>query len=202
MKRLSQIAVIAALTLGWSVAYAQSATHQTGDYPAQRFGEQGQLAISSDAALSIRDTSISHGDSALTIELAPAFDYFAVKGVSVGGFVSVDYAKSGDNHATRFGIGPRIGYNFTLSDLLSVWPKAGFSYAHTSVTGAIAVTNVTTIETTTSGDALALNLFVPLMLHPATHFFAGFGPFLDADVTGDNKATVFGGKLTLGGWLD
>jgi hypothetical protein len=36
----------------------------------------------------------------------------------------------------------------------------------------------------------------------APHFFAGFGPFLDADLTGDNKATVIGGKLTLGGWLD
>jgi hypothetical protein len=202
MKRLSQTAIMFALVLVSSVGNAQSASHQTGDYPAQRFGEQGQLAISSDAALSIRNTSISDGGSTLTLELAPAFDYFVVNGFSVGGFVSLDYTKSGDNHATRFGIGPRVGYNFTLSDLLSLWPKVGFSYAHTSVTGAIAITNDATIETTTSGNALALNLFVPLMLHPATHFFAGFGPFLDTDVTGDHKATVVGGKLTLGGWLD
>jgi hypothetical protein len=33
------------------------------------------------------------------------------------------------------------------------------------------------------------------------HFFAGFGPFLDTDLSGDARATAFGGKLTLGGWL-
>jgi hypothetical protein len=39
------------------------------------------------------------------------------------------------------------------------------------------------------------------MFHPVQHFFAGFGPFLDTDLSGDARATVFGGKLTLGGWL-
>lgn len=40
------------------------------------------------------------------------------------------------------------------------------------------------------------------MLQPARHFFAGFGPFLDVDLSGDNRVTMLGAKLTLGGWLD
>lgn len=168
------------------VAIASSAHAQ----PAERFGQAGQVAISSDASLDIRETMIKDGPNAFRIVLAPAADFFVVTGLSLGGFVSLDYTKSGDSHATRFGIGPRVGYNVPFSDLLSLWPRVGFSYAHTSASGG------------GSGDALALNFFVPLMLHPVEHFFAGFGPFLDVDTIGDTKATVIGGRLTLGGWLD
>jgi hypothetical protein len=172
--------------------------------PAARFGEAGEVAISSDAALSIRDTHIKGGPTAFNVLLEPAADFFVVRGLSVGGFVGLDYSKSGDSHATRFGIGPRVGYNVGLSDLLSLWPRVGFSYAHTSISGSasIAAGGTSIQRSSGSGDALALNLFVPLMLHPAEHFFAGFGPFLDLDTIGDNKATSFGAKLTLGGWLD
>jgi hypothetical protein len=168
---------------------------------AERLGDPGQIAISSDAALSIRETNLSGGPDALTIELAPAADFFVVHGLSVGGSISLSYAKSGDSHATRFGIGPRVGYNISFTNLLSLWPRIGLSYSHTSITGAIAIAD-TTVERTTSGNALALNLFAPLMVVPAEHFFAGFGPFLDVDMTGSHKATSFGAKLTLGGWMD
>src|SRR5689334_18095109 len=43
------------------------------------------------------------------------------------------------------------------------------------------------------------NLFAPVMFHPVPHFFVGFGPFLDADLSGDNKATLFGRRLRLSG---
>jgi hypothetical protein len=177
--------VIAATFL---VVIASSAQAQ----PAERFGEAGVIAISSDAAFSIRDTHISGGPTAFNFVLEPAADFFVIRGLSVGGFIGIDYAKSGDSHSTRFGIGPRVGYNVGLSDLLSLWPRVGFSYAHTSISGG----------GVGSGNAMALNFFVPLMLHPAEHFFAGFGPFLDVDTIGDNKATSFGAKLTLGGWVD
>jgi hypothetical protein len=185
-------------------AFAQSATEQTASGgPSQRFGEAGQLAISSDAALSIDHTSIGgFSGGSTSIELAPAADYFVARGISLGGFIALKYTKAGSDHATRFSIGPRVGYNWTFSDLLSLWPKVGFSFATTSGTVALPISDSTTLERTTSDSSIALNLFVPLMFHPATHFFAGFGPFLDTDLSGDAKATVIGGKLTLGGWLD
>jgi hypothetical protein len=190
----------ALVTAGFAPALAQAEdftlTRDTGGGPAHHFGDEGQIAISSDAAL-----SISHRTGGTTeITLAPALDYFVIKNLSVGGIIEFDYTKAGDASSSRFGIGPRVGYNIPLSDLVSLWPKLGFSYAHTSNTISVKANGVTT-DLTSSSDGIALNLFVPFMFHPAEHFFAGFGPFLDADLSGDNKVTVYGLKLTLGGWL-
>lgn len=183
----------------------QSFTRATRDNsPVARFGEKKQLAISSDAALSISNTSLSGVDGSSTqITLAPAVDYFVIQNLSVGGALSFNYQTSGSGHSTTFGVGPRVGYNVPLSDLLSLWPKAGVSIAHSSVSTDVPAVPPSVPATTrsVSNTAVALNLFVPVMLHPAPHFFVGFGPFLDTDLSGDNKATTFGGKLTLGGWL-
>jgi hypothetical protein len=178
-----------------ATGFAQSATEDTGTGPSHTFGAKGQLAISSDAALEIKH--ISPGDTT-SITLQPAVDYFIIDQLSIGGFIGLDYATTKGGSTTRFSIGPRVGYNVTLSDLLSIWPKIGFSFATTSTD----VESGGTDTTTSSNSALALNIFVPFMFHPATHFFAGFGPFLDTDLSGDDKVTQFGLKLTLGGWLE
>jgi hypothetical protein len=172
-------------------------TADTGHGPARRFGLEGQWALSSDAAL-----SISHQSGFTELTLAPAVDYFVIPNLSVGGFISLDYAKSGPANTTIFSIGPRVGYNVPFSDLFSVWPKIGFSFAHTTNSSSAAITQNESIDNTTSSNGITLNLFVPVMVHPAEHFFAGFGPFLDAGLSGDNKFTRYGLKLTLGGWLD
>ncbi len=176
--------------------------------PAEQFGAKGQIAISSDNALTISNTSISGASgSTTTVELDPAVDYFVIQNVSVGGFLEFNYHSTGASHGTRFGIGPRVGYNWTWSDLLSLWPKAGLSISSTSSTNDVTPTPTppggtpVTTSTTVSGTNVALNLFVPLMFHPAPHFFAGLGPFLDTDLSGDTKATTFGVKLTIGGWV-
>lgn len=161
-----------------------------------RFGDTGILAISSDVALSIERQSTSGvPGGTTTIQLAPAADYFVGGRFSLGGFIGFDYVKAGDNDATRFAIGPRLGYDYRLSDMVSLWPRAGVSLAVTSADNAGPGDSA---EDTT----FALNLFVPLMVHPARHFFIGLGPFLDTDLSGDARTTTFGLKLTTGGWLD
>jgi hypothetical protein len=40
------------------------------------------------------------------------------------------------------------------------------------------------------------------MFHPAQHFFLGFGPAFDLDLSGDSKATTIAARLTIGGWVD
>jgi hypothetical protein len=182
---------------------AQSVTENTRvTGPAEVFGAQRQLAISSDAALLIERRTISGAEGGTTsIQLAPAADYFLANNISLGGFLGFAYATSGEDSSNRISIGPRVGYNIPFSDLVSIWPKIGFSFAHTSSTTTTTVTGGTEISNTRSNDAFALNLFAPVMFHPVPHFFAGFGPFLDTDLSGDNKATAFGGKLTIGGWL-
>jgi hypothetical protein len=188
--------LIAALALPLST-HAQSVSEDTGRGPAHVFGNQGELALSSDAAI-----LIDHSSQGRTrIQLAPALDYFIIKNLSIGGTISLAYTKFSLGSETIVGIGPRVGYNLMLSDLMSIWPKIGFSYTHSNSSVGTAVGPSTTLSTSKDGDAISLNLFVPFMFHPAEHFFVGLGPFLDADLSGSNKVTVYGIKLTLGGWL-
>lgn len=173
------------------------------DSPSGVFGLQGQLTISSDAGLSISNTSISGQDgSATALVLRPAIDYFVIDNLSLGGFLGVEYNSSPGGSSTVFAVGPRVGYNVPLSRMFSIWPKIGFSFASTSQEQ----DDVTMGDITIEGDeetstSLALNGFVPVMFHPVEHFFLGFGPALDADLTGDSKATTLAGRLTLGGWF-
>lgn len=166
--------------------------------PSGIFGERHQLTISSDAGLSISNTSTSGVDGSSTkLILRPAIDYFVLNNVSVGGFLGLDYTSAGGAHTTTFAIGPRVGYNLSFSERFSFWPKLGFSYSSSSASG-----NATFPGTPSAdGNHLALNVFAPVMFHPVQHFFLGFGPALDTDLTGDAKQTIIAGRLTIGGWL-
>jgi len=158
--------------------------------PAAIFGGKHQLTIASDAGLSISNTTVNNGGGSTTnIQLQPAVDYFIIDNLSLGGFLLLNYTHAPSAHSTTFGIGPRIGYNIPLSPLLSIWPKLGFSFSSVTSSGR------------SDSNNLALNIFVPLMVHPAPHFFLGFGPALDVDLTGDTKSTTIAGRLTIGGWL-
>ena len=166
-----------------------------GGSPSGRFGLAGQKAISSDAGLSISNTSVSGADgSTTTLILRPAVDWFFTDAISFGGFVGVEYTSSPGGSSSIISIGPRLGYNLPLSDRLSVWPKAGLSLASTSV-------SEDATDEDDSNTSVQLNLFVPLMFHPVQHFFMGFGPALDVDLSGDSKATTIAARLTIGGWL-
>jgi hypothetical protein len=168
--------------------------------PSGVFGDRAQLTISSDAGLSISNTSTSGVDGSTTnLTLRPAVDYFVVNNVSVGGFLGLDYTSASGVHSTTFAIGPRVGYNLAISERFSFWPKLGFSFSSASVSGNPPV--IPAESNTVDGSHLALNLFAPLMFHPVQHFFLGFGPALDTDLTGDAKQTTIAGRLTIGGWL-
>jgi len=166
--------------------------------PSGVFGEKHQLTISSDAGLSISNTSTSGVDGSSTnLTLRPAIDYFVLNNVSVGGFLGLDYTSAGGAHTTTFAIGPRVGYNLAFSERFSFWPKLGFSYSSSSASG----TPTPPATASADGNHLALNIFAPVMFHPVQHFFLGFGPALDTDLTGDAKQTIIAGRLTIGGWM-
>lgn len=162
--------------------------------PSGEFGGKGQLAILAEAGVVFSHTSISGQDgSSTTLVLRPAVDYFVIDHLSIGAFMGVDYAKAKGASSTTYGIGPRVGYDIPFTPRFSVWPKAGLSF------------NSTTLKTDSpsfsdSNSALALNLFVPVMFH-TNHYFVGFGPALDTDLSGDAKATTFALRLNVGGWL-
>lgn len=183
----------------FSVAAAQDATPRTRD-DAVGFGDKGEIAISTDAALSFGRTTQDGAPAATTLSVLPAADVFVVRNLSLGGFVGVRYQKQGEAKATSFQIGPRVGYNIELMERISVWPRIGLSYSHTKGESEVVVDGDRLVRST-KNDALGLNLFAPVMVHPAPHFFAGFGPYLDTDLNGDNRATTWGFRLTVGGWV-
>ena len=186
------------------IASAQEAVgaRVTPGSPVSIFGTKRQIAISSEAGAVFTTTSISGvDDSSTAFVFRPGVDYFVVNRLSVGAFFGVEYQSQAGGSSTTFGIGPRVGYDIPFSDRFSIWPKVGLSYNATTVkVDAQTVSGVDIASTSTSNNAVALNLFAPIMFH-TNHYFAGLGPALDTDLSGDAKATTFAVRVTLGGWL-
>jgi hypothetical protein len=156
------------------------------------FGQKGQWTFSTDNSISFERRTQSGAPAVTTFTFLPATDYFVIKNLSIGGVIGDVYQKTGHTRSNSFKVGPRIGYNIPFSHLLSLWPKIGISYSHTKNKG-----NGSTVK----NNAAQLNIYVPLMVHPAEHFFVGFGPFVDTDLNGHHRATTWGFRLTLGGWV-
>ncbi len=166
--------------------------------PSGRFGGQGQLAIMGEGGVFFTHTSISGGDgSTTTFIFQPAIDYFLIDHLSLGAFTGLEYSKTPGGSTTIYRIGPRVGYDIPFSERFSVWPKAGVSFNATTVkldaTGPLP-------SSSTSNNALALNLYVPIAFH-SHNYFVGFGPALDTDLSGDAKTTTISARLTVGGWV-
>jgi hypothetical protein len=200
--------------------------------PAQTFGGPGTLAISSDMNLSFEGCSNCADPTQLALgpannaahtngwvfTVAPAADYFVIQGLSIGGQIAyshghssvtgVNGAPSTSSDANVFGIGARVGYNIPIGDLFSFWPKVGLVFLTASGS---ASDSTTAVNDTTSGNVLDLQIYAPLLLHLAPHFFVGLGPNLQTDLTASAsvnsasvpnppKETSYGLLFTIGGW--
>jgi hypothetical protein len=170
--------------------------------PVSVFGNKGQIAISSEVGATFERTTVSGRDGSTTsFTLRPGVDYFLIKGLSLGAFVGVHHESVPTGSSTAYAVGPRVGYDFSFSDHFSIWPRAGLSFNSTKLEiDGVEVGGFESPSSSTTNDAVAVNLFAPLLFH--THrFFAGVGPALDADLSGDAKATTFAVRVTLGGWI-
>lgn len=199
-------ATATSLAFGASSAFAQTGENDSRQEimdmgEARRFGQQGQWTFSTDAAFSFERRTQSNTDAVTTLSLLPAADYFVIGNLSVGGMIGVQHQRQGDNKSTAFLLGPRVGYNIGFNRWLSLWPRVGFSYSRTKSEASAGSVGSSDLRIETTNNAMALNLFAPFLLHPAQHFFAGLGPFLDTDLNGDNRATTWGVRLTIGGWI-
>ncbi len=166
-------------------------------------GQSGQLAISSDLQLSIESTkskppSGPSPDATTTITIQPAADYFVTDGLSVGGFVGYTSTSQSGAKSHAIGIGPRVGYALPISDQLAFWPRLGLAYY--SVSFDVAGMSV-------SGSKMTMDVYAPLEIIPADHFFIGIGPMFSTDLSSKaesqdyDKDTTFGVTTQLGGYF-
>jgi hypothetical protein len=63
--------------------------------------------------------------------------------------------------------------------MLSVWPQLQIGYAHASFT---------VLNTDVTASTIPLTISVPLLFHPAEHFFLGLAPILRTQLTSSASA--------------
>jgi hypothetical protein len=174
------------------------------------FGTAGQITISSDLQLSAMRFSFEGSPGQEThIQLRPALDFFPVTNLSLGGQVIIGYrsledSTAGiDNSTTELGLLARAGYNFTISPTVSIWPRVSLGYLHVADTPYTGSPEITT-------KTVPLQVDVPVVFHPAQHFFIGGGPVVTSilysqrDDTFGAPATQSSGiglQSTLGGYF-
>jgi hypothetical protein len=180
---------------------------------APKLGEVGQVVFSGDFSIfGDRTTYAGTGSSTESLNLAPAIDFFVARHVSIGlgafyGFGNQRGLRADNTPTTQkvsaAGISPRVGVDIPLTSWLSFYPRGSLGYASRSYE-----TRAGTDGYEYTEGVATLSLFAPLLVHPATHAFIGFGPFGAYDVVRkiqgteiENPATSFGGRLVIGGWL-
>jgi hypothetical protein len=196
-----------------------------------RFGDPGRTAISGALSASIGHLGYASGPASSTnLGVEPALDYFVVRNVSLGGSAFVRYSDETSGLALTVkswstGLNARVGVNAWIDDRFSFWPKLSVGVFRTwssfSIPGPPGAAGFFgTIDgrpvalgpgTTYTENALAAELYAPLLFHVTSHLFVGFGPdaFVDllhsADVAGAritaNRRYFIGASSTVGGWF-
>jgi hypothetical protein len=178
-----------------------------------RFGGDDTWVFTGDVGASVGQSTYADSDRKDTrVSISPSVDYFVVEHFSLGvaGFVSRASRSSSGSFGTKnevartdVGAAARIGVDIPLGTSLSLYPRAGLSVAHQSY-------EAKTLGTTTdyAATGLTVALYMPLLVHFASHAFAGFGPSLSHDLTNtvegggaSNLGTTVGAALVVGGWL-
>lgn len=196
-------------------AQADAASAQV---PVQPFGSARDIVISNAVAVQGSWTGYAHtSSSATSIAVTPGLDVFFADDFSIGVTVSGSYSGSTGIDATTgdritfsrhtYTIAPRFGADIPLGAHVSFWP---------TLSAGLGKSDATENEAANSNDQnelyvwLALN--APVLVHPASHFFIGFGPSLSQDVwhsvtypnvggSSQNRATTIGAGLVVGGVL-
>ncbi len=174
------------------------------------FGRKGQwVLLGSSNSLGISHEAFSASDYEYTSaggELG--LDHFIADHFSIGcdlqgsysvtqGYTATSFAKT---TASDFDAGVRFGVDVPISALFSWYPRLslGLSSSHTnysivsSYVGAPAATGFAE-----SRVGPWLNLYAPLMLHPAPHFLLGFGPRIEHDFGAQRGGPYAGSQTTL-----
>jgi len=189
--------------------------------PDPRFGDPGQIALNGALSASVGHLGYDSADASSTsVSVEPAFDYFSAQNFSEGvtAFFRYNDGRSGDREvsSTTVGATGRIGHNFWLGRVVSLWPKLSLGVWHTWYSyavpafGATATINGVTVEvgpsTHLDENVWFAEIQAPVLFHLAPHFYVGFGPDVFVDLihsveSAKNLRRFVGAFSTLGGWF-
>ena len=181
---------------------------------AGRFGGQGQLVLSVGLPFQnggpqlaiLHETMTMDGPTETVFAIQPALDYLVVPNLTIGGALGLTYLKESltgtDISVTQITVIARVGYNVPLSDVVSIWLRAGFGYTHASSDSS---------GTSATASSTVLILEAPVLFHPAPHFFLGVGPLFETELSSSvssggtsmdqPKTTAYGLSAVLGGYF-
>jgi hypothetical protein len=172
-----------------------------------RFGSKGQLVPLGSLSASYSDVSTPGTSASVTsLSLGPTLLYFLGDDVAFGisatlGRQTVSQGNTSSTVAT-YAFAPTVGYNLRLTKTVSLFPQLAIGFRRQE------------FRTDPAGDnptltTITLQVLVPLLFHPAPHFFLGFGPAFSYDLAaslsnaaGDApKTTTIGAQTVLGGYF-
>ncbi len=215
------LVVVLFVVAGWSTsARAADASEwgETGESAQPAFGAPKQWVISGAFSVSVDRWFYSESqDESSAVVVAPSLDYFVIENLSVGGNLVFAYADTSttlgdvpiDRTSTLYGTGLRVGYNVPFSRMVSLWirPAAGIWRRHVEESAAYYETTTTVVvDDEFDQTALWVDLYLPILIHPTSHFFLGIGPEVLEDVSNDRDSA--GGRRhfrgitsMVGGWF-
>ena len=176
----------------------------------KRFGERGTVVITEESGFSYASRSYSTGSSSSSspsFSITGAFDWFFTDSQSLG--LAAFYANARTLAFTgetldveAIGVSGRYGFLVPFYSWFSVYPRMALTYSITDRT--LSYFGPGNSE---NPHVLAASIFVPALIHPASHFFVGVGPSVSEDIvhTTDrgpqNRRTAYGASTIIGGWL-
>jgi hypothetical protein len=182
-----------------------------------RFGQSNEFVFDGEVSADISYTAyLGTNSSGLGVAFEPSFDYFVDDHVSLGVAPALSYSSASgidpitqarvETTVTGWGIEPRIGFDLPLSSHLSWYLRIGFVFGGQNWDEKSAGQ-----ANTYSTSLVAFHAFAPLLIHPAPHLFAGFGPAAYAELSNQysygpdrsqqNRQTTVGASLVVGGWI-
>jgi hypothetical protein len=204
----------------WGGATAQATAPAVAISPEPRFGDAGQFVFTNDLVVSVRSTTYAGtGSAERTTQISGSASYFVVDHVSLGlavGFAGnfgkgIDATSGGTVTYSNasFSFGPRVGANISMGRAFSLYPQFTLGIQHEAYDELAASS-----ENHAAIDVVSVDLFVPLLVHPAPHVFLGLGPHLYHELSSSvtfpndplvpatqNRETTVGAAFVLGGWL-
>lgn len=191
------LAVAFALLSGTASAQAVAPPTQAPE-PARQ--ERGTLVLTdanrASATFHVYDDPVGlHGYS---LALAPTFDVFVNRVLTLGGALELAYENAQASHAFSIGGEARIGAYGMLGARWAIWPTLALGVAHGSAT-----LNGVGGAASSNSVSLRARVEMPVLFYPARGFFVGAGPLVGlTGVSHDgrfDRYASFGVITTLGG---